>query len=257
MLRISLPASQRPERSWICDVLLGEFLGLDVELAFDHGDTVRISAACRTLRLPDVFFAGATRPDATQQQWVVARSGLDARLCEAAVPVLFGAPGFTIDAGGNAALSLDVFGSAFFMLARYEESVSPARDGHERFPASESLAVRQGFLDRPIVDEYVEILWAAMHRLWPTLARKQRAARTLISCDVDLPFDPACASIRRLGKRLVARAVRERSLSALCATAGNYWAVRRGNQARDPYWQALSWINRLNRMTSLSFNRLN
>ena len=132
MLRISLPENQRPERSWICGVLLGEFLGLDVELAFDHGDTVRISAAGRMLRLPDVFFAGAARPDATPQQWIVARSGLDARLCEAGVPVLFGAPGFTIDAGGNAALSLDVFGSAFFMLGRHEESVSRARDGHGR-----------------------------------------------------------------------------------------------------------------------------
>lgn len=246
MLRISLPESQRPERNWICDVLLGEFLGLDVELAFDHGDTVRISAAGRTLSLPDVFFAGAASPEATPQRWIVARSGLDARLCEASVPVLFGAPGFTIDAGGNAALALDVFGSAFFMLARYEESVSPARDGHARFPASQSLAVRQGFLDRPIVDEYVEILWAAIHRLWPTLVRKRRVARKLISCDVDLPFDPACASIGRLGKRLVGRAVRERSLSALCATAGNYWAVRRGNQARDPYWQALSWMMDVN-----------
>ena len=51
MLRISFPETQRPERSWICDVLLGEFLGLDYELAFDHADTVRISAAGRTLRL--------------------------------------------------------------------------------------------------------------------------------------------------------------------------------------------------------------
>ena len=246
MLRVSLPERQRPERSWICEVLLGEFLGLEYELAFDHGDTVRISAAGRTLGLPDAFFAGAPRPEARPQHWVVARSGLDARLCEASVPVLFGAPGFSIDAGGNAALSLDIFGSAFFMLARYEESVSPARDGHERFPAGLSLAVRQGFLDRPIVDEYVEILWAAMSRLWPTLVRKRRAARKLISCDVDLPFDPACASMARLGKRLAGRAVRERSLGALFATAGNYWAVKGGNQARDPYWQALSWMMEVN-----------
>jgi hypothetical protein len=246
MLRISLPETQRPERSWICQVLLGEFLGLDYELAFDHADTVRISASGRTLRLPDAFFAGAACLDAMPQVWIVARSGLDARLCEASVPVLFGAPGFAIDASGNGVLSLDVFGSAFFMLARYEESASPARDGHGRFPAELSLAVRHGFLDRPIVDEYVEILWAAIHSLWPALARKRRAARKLISCDVDLPFDPACASISRLGKRLAGRAVRERSMRALITTAGNYWAVKRGNQARDPYWHALSWIMDVN-----------
>jgi len=246
MLRVSLPDTRRPERKWICNVLLGEFLGLDVELAFDHADTVRISAAGRTLHLPDTFFGGAVHRDARPRRWIVGHSGLDARLCAASVPVLFGAPGFTIDADGDARLSLDVFGSAFFMLARYEESVTPARDRHERFPADLSLAVRQGFLDRPVVDEYTEILWAAIHRLWPTLARKRRLTRKLISCDVDLPFDPACGSMPRLGKRLVGRAVRERSLGALFATAGNYWAVKRGDQARDPYWRALSWIMDVN-----------
>jgi hypothetical protein len=246
MLRVLLPDSHRPERSWICEVLLREFLGLDVEIAFDHAHTVRIGAAGRTLDVADAFFTGAASTDAKPQRWIVASSGLDARLCEASVPVLFGAPGFAMDAGGNATLSLDVFGSAFFMLARYEESETPTRDNHERFPANQSLAVRLGFLDRPIVDEYVEILWAAMHRLWPTLVRKRRTARKLISCDVDLPFDPACASMSRLGKRLAGRALRERSLGALLASAGNYWAVRRGNQARDPYWHALSWMMDVN-----------
>jgi hypothetical protein len=246
MLHISFPESWRPERYWISEVVLDQFLGLAYELAFDQADTVRISAAGKTLTLSDAFFAGGMKQDGKPQHWTVGASGLDARLSEASVPVLFGAPGFTIDASGHAVLSLDVFGSAFFMLARYEESVSTERDRHDRFPAEVSLAARLGFLGRPIVDEYVEILWAAMKRLWPGLERKRRVARKLISCDVDLPFDPACASIGRLGKRLLGRAVRERSASALLATAGNYWAVKRGNQARDPYWQALSWMMDVN-----------
>lgn len=43
---------------------------------------------------------------------------------------------------------------------------------HDRFPATASLAYRAGFLDRPQIDEYLEILWAAMRRLWPGLQRK-------------------------------------------------------------------------------------
>ncbi|WP_427365244.1 DUF7033 domain-containing protein [Candidatus Caldatribacterium saccharofermentans] len=54
-----------------------------------------------------------------------------------------------------------------------------------RFPAGASLAYREGFLDRPIVDEYVEILWACMKRLWPWLRRKEWNYQVFLSHDVD------------------------------------------------------------------------
>jgi hypothetical protein len=256
MLHVSLPNSWLPERRWITDLVLGEFLGLAHDITFDDAGTVRIGAAGKTLVLADAFFAGNMRAQGTTQHWTVDESGLDARLCEPRVPVLFGAPGFTMASGDQALLSLDIFGSAFFMLARHEEAVSPERDRHDRFPAGASLAARLHFLERPIVDEYAEILWAAMKRLWPRLERKPRSTRTLISCDVDLPFDPACASMLRLGKRLLGHACRERSLTALSATVGNYWAVKRGNRARDPYWHALSWMMDVNERAGnqLTFN---
>lgn len=246
MLRLTCPQGWRPERCWISDVVLGEFLGLPFELGFDHGATTRISAAGKTLSLSDAFFAGAPAPAGDAQRWTVAHSGLAPRLCRPEVPVLFGAPGFGSAANGDATLGLDIFGAAFFMLARYEETVNAERDDHDRFPAGASLAARMDFLDRPIVDEYVEILWAAMQRLWPRLERKPPRARTFISCDVDLPFDPACSSLGRLGKRLLGRAWRDRSLAALSATVGNYCAVKRGIEARDPYWQAFSWMMEVN-----------
>lgn len=256
MLRVTFPQSCRPERCWISGVLLGEFLGLAYEFAFDGAGSPRISAAGKTLELSDAFFAGGAPPAGLPQRWAVAESGLDPRLSSPIVPVLFGAPGFTIGPGGAAVLGLDVFGSAFFMLARHEETTIAERDEHGRFPAEVSLACRMDFLNRPIVDEYVEILWAAMQRLWPGLVRKQRRARTLVSCDVDLPFDPACRSLHRLGKRLIGRAWRDKSFVTLPATLGNYCAVKSGNQARDPYWQALSWMMDVNERAGnqLTFN---
>lgn len=246
MLRLTLPPNRQAERRWISDVVLGEFLGLAYELAFDPAVTANLSADGRTLELSDAFFSGAAPPPGLPQQWNVADSGLAPTLCGPGVPVLFGAPGFRIGASGDATLALDVFGAAFFMLARHEEMQHAGRDAHGRFPAAASLAGRMDFLDRPIVDEYVEILWAALQRLWPRLQRKRRSARILVSCDVDLPFDPACASLARMGKRLVGRAWRDKSLAALPATLGNYYAVQRGNLARDPYWHRLGWIMDVN-----------
>jgi hypothetical protein len=88
----------------------------------------------------------------------------------------------------TAAVPFDLFGSAFFMLTRYEECVSPVRDEHGRFPATASLAFRHGFLATPVVDQYAELLWAALGRLWPRLSRPSRAYRLWVTHDVDSPF---------------------------------------------------------------------
>jgi len=74
------------------------------------------------------------------------------------------------------------------MLTRYEEYVIKKRDHHDRFPANESLAFKENFLMRPIVNEYVEMLWAAMKRLWPWLQRKKRKYRVIPTHDVDSPI---------------------------------------------------------------------
>ena len=75
-------------------------------------------------------------------------------------------------------LRVDVFGSAFFMLTRYEElarrparPLRPLPGGERRWPR------RQGFLGTPIVDAYVELLWAALRRVWPRLRRRRPRVR--------------------------------------------------------------------------------
>ncbi len=75
------------------------------------------------------------------------------------------------------------------MLSRFEEIVIAERDQHDRFPAVASLAWSAGFLYRPIVDEYAELLWCLMKRLWPGLERRRREGQIRVSCDVDQPFD--------------------------------------------------------------------
>lgn len=246
MLHVSFPANWLPERHWIVDVILNEFLGLEYEVQINQSGAVHIGADGKILAISDAFFVQNKTTEVATENWHLIERELEERFCAPSLPILFGGPGFTIDNQGNAALSLDIFGSAFFMLARYEELTRSERDNYDRFPAEASAAARMGFLNRPIIDEYVEILWIAMKRLWPRLERKRRFRRTLVSCDVDLPFDPACASMWRLGKRSLARVYRERSLKALASCIGNYRAVQRGEQGRDPYRAALTWIMDVN-----------
>ena len=64
-------------------------------------------------------------------------------------------PCFFVTDEENDAMPFDVFAAAFYLVTRYEEYICTKTDNHGRFPCSESLAFRQSYLQRPIVD-----LWA-------------------------------------------------------------------------------------------------
>lgn len=89
----------------------------------------------------------------------------------AGVPFLFGADG-VMRSKDRSSIAADLFASAFFLASRLEEPLSSARDRHNRFPASASLAATQGFLERPLVDEYARFLSTELTRVYPTLTRR-------------------------------------------------------------------------------------
>lgn len=107
---------------------------------------------------------------------------------DASLPVIYGDQAITTTQT-TIHCNIDIFGSIFFMLSRFEEVALADRDARDRFPATASLSFRAGFLDRPIVDEYIELLWSLMKRLWPGLERRRRQGTVKVSCDVDQPFD--------------------------------------------------------------------
>ena len=179
---------------WIFKAIVHDRLGVVLSCEKSDGH-VKLEHNSKLLRVNDTFFRNAagkwlhasTLPVIPLATWRLDELPVAPNLTDQNVPVLFGSAGFQMDDKGNGWLNLDVFGSAFFMLSRYEEAVVKERDEHDRFPASASIAYKAGFLDRPLVDEYVEILWEAMRRVWPNIERKSSTFRTLVSHDVDHP----------------------------------------------------------------------
>ena len=49
-------------------------------------------------------------------------------------------------------LPFDIFALSFYLLTRYEEYLPHPKDQYGRFPASESIACKAGFLQKPLVD---------------------------------------------------------------------------------------------------------
>ncbi len=73
-------------------------------------------------------------------------------------------------------IDIDIIASSFFMVTRYEEVVLKDRDKHGRFTATDSLAFKENFIDRPIVNEYIEMLWSWINNTHLGFKRKNRWA---------------------------------------------------------------------------------
>lgn len=82
-------------------------------------------------------------------------------------------------------LFIDIFAITFFLLTRYEETIITDRDEHNRFPATASLAFKQGFLDQPVVDQYALILQTWIMKLVPTWEPKSERFSIRLSHDID------------------------------------------------------------------------
>ncbi len=198
-LLVDVPPGYEPERRYVLGVVLSDWLGLDWQLRPADRRDVRITLAeepdGRSVVLPDVLFA------TPREDWLTARSLPSVRMAED-LPVLY----------GSAQAEVDVFGSAFFMLTRYEELVVADRDRFGRFPAASSIASRAGFLGVPLVDAYVELLWDALQRAWPGLRRRPRAFEVTLTHDVDDPLATLDHSPPVVVRQLAGDLVRRRDL---------------------------------------------
>jgi len=100
--------------------------------------------------------------------------------------------------------NIDLIASSFFMLNRVEEIVSPAADEHGRYPVEASLAFKEGFLHRPIVNEYLEFLWFWLKNVDPGFQRKKRSFQLFLTHDVDhIRVGTARKRLRTSGAQLI------------------------------------------------------
>ncbi len=198
MLIVTIPDYCQNQITYSLNVLLKCFLGLDFIISDKVSSCIEIrcQSSIKVLSVDVSFFSGAVAnwlksdslPLLPLRSWKPQDDNLRAKLVNEELPILYG-EGLIVDDGDHVQLGIDIFGSAFFMLSRYEELVVQDRDNHDRFPGISSLAYKANFLDRPIINEYLEVLWFSMSRLWPALDRKKRTASIRVSCDVDDPFD--------------------------------------------------------------------
>jgi hypothetical protein len=112
-------------------------------------------------------------------------------------------------AGDRLLFHYDLPGLIFWMLTRREEIGARCLDRYERFPAAASHAFRNGYLERPVVDEWLHVLRQVVVRMWPGLQLKNRSFHVAATHDVDFPSRYAFRSftgfVRAMGDDVLRR----------------------------------------------------
>lgn len=188
MLNITISNNNISEKQYIIGVIFSEFLGLDFITKIDNGyNDYSIKFENKELLIKDKFFN--LFPDdltyltleALPKKIIYAKNDF---ATEAKIPVIYGDDEFYFE-DDTIICGIDIFASSFFFLSRWEEYVLKIVDEHLRFPANASFAYKNSLLNRPLVNEYIELLWKLLLKLGFKGQRKARAFDLVLTHDID------------------------------------------------------------------------
>lgn len=83
------------------------------------------------------------------------------------------------------ALPFDAFAASFYLLTHYEEYLPYMRDEYGRFQAKDSLAWKNAFLDKPVVNMWAGLVAEALQQKWPAWKVGKREFRFISTIDVN------------------------------------------------------------------------
>jgi hypothetical protein len=204
MLNIKISPQYFQEKSYVISILFEEILGIDykIETAANQADYI-ISFDNKKLIIEDHFFKKYSGDLSYLSISNVPQSisySKNSFTSEKDIPIIFGREKFIYEDPKFITCGIDIFSSAFFLLTRWEEHVSLVRDKFERFPAKASLLAKEDILHRPVVNEYVEMIWNILKYMGFEHSRKTSGYEFIATHDIDQP-------IRLVNLKMLAKSV--------------------------------------------------
>ena len=199
IIRIISPGNFLAERTYIYSYLIEDRLGLRIALEPRFNDGTNLVSLIlpngEKVEFPDIFFQNVEKswldekslPKAPLKTLDFSNTQFEELLTDPFLPVLFGLGGNTFFQP-DGSFTIDLFGSCFFLLTGYEEYIVKEKNQFGNFPFEASIACKGGFVKRPLVNEYLEILWALLKTKDPSLYRKAEKYNFIPTHDVDHPF---------------------------------------------------------------------
>jgi len=214
-LNISIPSNNLIEREFIIDEIFNNFLGIRYNLEInDSEDNSIIRFDDKKLIVLDSLWKN-NKKDLSYLNIFSLPSEIiysnNPYIVEENIPILYGSTQLT-STNDSITCGIDIFASIFFMLTRWEEYVSLSRDSYGRFKGEDSIAHKHNFLHRPIVNEYIEMLWNMLWSLGFKGMRKKQNFELILTHDVDHISIPFLEKLLTFGGDLVKRFDLKKSL---------------------------------------------
>ena len=245
------------ELNYIIGYIFGNVFGFDYQIESSFDDDIIIISSDWTgqLVLPNIFFKNLNENWLTElslpylplEIWDSNELSGEILLFNNKLPVIYGKRVTNvINDNARICLPIDIFGSAFFMLSRYEELVNVDNlDCHKRYIATNSISYKANFLHRPIIDEYIEVLWVAILKLWPNLNRKPKINKLNVTCDVDSLFDLG-TSLSSIPRGFIGDVFKRKNLSLATENLIKRLNYLCGSFKRSEHYKNIQWIMDVN-----------
>ena len=188
MLTITIPNNNLKERKYIIDIIFNEFLDIEFQYKIGVSNYEITLENNNKLIYEDHFFSKyVSELDYLKLENIPNKVEYVKNdfIIEKDIPIIFGNKILKIKNSKSIFCGIDIFASIFFMIRRWEEYVNLNRDDHNRFPATESVAYKNGFLDRAVVNEYVEMLWNMLLHLGCVQNRSNKNCQVCLTHDID------------------------------------------------------------------------
>ena len=242
-IHIDHPGSDDGRWAWLLKVIFSDMLDYEyTSSAKKNCSDVKISVGEREISLPCIFLDESNELNANEKfmpslplkHWDIPSDLTDGLLFKT-IPVLFGET--NVNKKSNSyRISIDIFGTIFFMLSRFEELNGPYETSHFRYSAKSSISYIEGFIERPIVDEYVQILRNCIRKFDPSLEKVCKPSNFLITCDVDYPYESSTKNLLNLAKSLASSLIIHKSINIFVKRIKNFIYTLKGNYSYDDYW---------------------
>jgi hypothetical protein len=171
-------AEDSPRLRYIAGIILGDILGLQWQVITDkrklgkhpviNYSSDKISGSFKICPESILFEKGIVAKQIILSEW----KGL---------PVFF-------QIAPDSDLPFDIFAASFYLVSRYEEYLEFKPDEFGRFPSSSSVAFKNGFLGKPIIDLWAKELAKAFLKRFPNIVFRRNEYKALLTIDTDQPF---------------------------------------------------------------------
>ena len=140
--------------------------------------------------------------------------------------------------------TFDIFSAVFYLLSRYEEYLPHKKDMYGRYAYENSLAFKEGFLNLPLINIWLEDFKNVLNKKFPTLTTHHSPFTFQPTYDIDEAF---AFKNKELSK--IAGGFARSFGNGEWAIVNERWKVLRG-KANDPY-DAYEWMDQLHEKNHL------